>query len=416
MRIAMVHTPLWGRGGAERQILRLAIELQKRGNAVEIFTPVVNEKTCYPDLLKQVTVNVIPQSRFVPFNPGSEPSISSTSKVGEITDRKNRFQRIAVHQFYTSGLPSMLRLGKIIPKGFDIINNHNAPTEWAVFIAKRRLKVPVVWMCNEPPSWFYSGGKRGIGEKISWPLFEIWDKTSVKYIDEILVLSHAAQDLVRNVYNLPSRVVRTGLDVDKFVDVSGYELRKKLGLEKDFVLLQVANLAPVKRQFDSIMALHYLAKDHGNVKLVLDGAGPQEELRRFSEKLGVKDKVVFSHAKCDEELAEVYAVCDVFVFPPQITWGLAVVEAMASSKPVIVAKGCGVAEIIQDNVNGMQVEYAKPKAIAEKVESLINDPSLRRKMGRNAFEYVKDNLSWEKFAKNMESVFEQAISSFRKKS
>lgn len=412
MRIAMVHTPLWGRGGAERQILRLAIELQKRGNTVEIFTPVVNEKTCYPDLLKQVTINVIPQSHFVPFNLGSESSILSTSKVGEITNRRSRLQRIAIHQFYTSGLPAMLSLGKMIPKGFDIINNHNAPTEWAAFAAKWRLKVPVVWMCNEPPSWFYFGGKRGIGEKISWPLFEIWDKTSVKYVDEILVLSHAAQNLVRNVYNLPSRVVRTGLDVDKFVDVSGDELRRKLGLEKDFVLLQVANLAPAKRQFDSIMALHYLAKNHGNVKLVLNGAGPQEELRRFSEKLGVKDQVIFSHAKCDEELAEVYAVCDAFVFPPQITWGLAVVEAMASSKPVIVAKGCGVAEIIQDNANGMLVEYANPKAIAEKVENLINDPSLRRKIGKNAFEYVKANLSWEKFAGQMETIFENVTQNY----
>lgn len=413
MRIAMVHTPLWGRGGAERQILRLAIELQKRGHEVEIFTPVVNEETCYPELLKQVIVNVTPQSHFIPFSLGSESSISSSSKVGEITNRRSRLQRIAVHQFYASGLPSMLRLGKTIPKGFDVINNHNAPTEWAAFTAKRRLKIPVVWMCNEPPSWFYFGGKRGIGEKISWPLFEIWDKTSVKYIDEILVLSHVGQNLVKSIYNLPSMVVRTGLDVDKFVDVSGDELRKKFGLEKDVVLLQVANLAPSKRQSDSIRALHYLAKKHENVKLVLDGAGPREELRKLSEKLGVKDKVVFSHAKCDKELAEIYAACDIFVFPAPITWGLAVVEAMASSKPVIVTKGCGAAEIIQDKVNGMLVEYANPKAIAEKVESLINDPNLRRKIGKSGFEYVKDNLSWKTFARQMETIFENVIHNYR---
>lgn len=409
----MVHTPLWGRGGAERQILRLAIELQKLGNDVEIFTPVVNEKTCYPELLKQVTVNVIPQSPVVPFSPNRELSISSTSKVGEITNQRNRLQRIAVHQFYTSGLPAMLSLGRIIPKGFDIINNHNAPTEWAAFTAKKRIKVPAVWMCNEPPSWFYFEGKRRIGEKLSWPLFQIWDKTSVRYIDEILVLSHFAQNLVRNTYDLSSRVVRTGLDVEKFVNAHGEEMRKKLGVEKDFVLLQVANLAPVKRQVDSIMALHYLAKNHNNVKLILDGAGPQDELTRFSEKLGVKDKVIFSHAKCDDELAEVYAACDTFVFPPQITWGLAVVEAMASSKPVVVAKGCGAAEIIQDNVNGMLVDYAKPKMIAEKVECLMDDPSLRVKIGKNAFEYVKDNLSWKKFAQQLETIFEKAIQNYR---
>jgi len=144
MRIAMIHTPLWGRGGAERQLLRLAVELQKLGNEVEIFTPVVNEKTCYPELLKQVTVNVIPRNRFVPFEHGGGLSVSSNDKVGEITKSRNQLQRIVIHQFYTSGLPAMLSLGRIIPRGFDVINNHNPPSEGAAFAAKKRLKIPIV--------------------------------------------------------------------------------------------------------------------------------------------------------------------------------------------------------------------------------------------------------------------------------
>lgn len=409
----MIHTPLWGRGGAERQLLSLAVELQKLGNEVEIFTPVVNEETCYPELLKQVTVNVIPRNRFVPFEHGGGLSVSSNDKVGEITKSQNQLQRLAVHQFYTSGLPAMLSLGRIIPTGFDVINNHNPNTEWAAFTAKRRLKIPIVWMCNEPPSWFYFKEK-GIRKKINWPLFEIWDKTSVRYIDEILVLSHVAERMVRDVYNRPSRVVRTGLDAEKFYDVSGEELRKKHGLENDFLLLQVANLAPVKRQFDSIRALYYLSKNYPNVKLILDGAGPQEELKKLAEQLGVKDRVLFWYSKCDEELAKVYAACDVFIFPPQITWGLAVVEAMASSKVVIVSKGCGAAEIIQDNVNGMLVEFGKPKEMAKKVATLIDDPSLRKKLGENAHEYVKNNLSWKKYAQQMEAVFQNVIRNYRK--
>jgi glycosyltransferase involved in cell wall biosynthesis len=101
----------------------------------------------------------------------------------------------------------------------------------------------------------------------------------------------------------------------------------------------------------------------------------------------------------------------VFLFPQQITWGLAVVEAMASAKPVIVAKGCGVAEIIQDNVNGMLVENGKPEEIAKKVEYLIINPSLRERIGKNALNYVKEHLSWEKYARTMEDVFERVLKS-----
>jgi glycosyltransferase involved in cell wall biosynthesis len=410
MKIALVHTPLWGRGGAERQVLTLAIELQKLGNEVELFTPAVNEETCYPELLKQITVHTLPQNRFIQFKPRIGASVSSVSSAGEIVHGKNRLQTIAVHQFYTVGLPSMLNLGKIIPKGFDIINNHNAPTEWAAFTAKRRLKIPVVWMCNEPPSWFYFDSGKGIGDKLSWPLFEIWDKASVRGIDEIMVLSHVAEGLVRDVYDRSSRIIRSGLDTEKFRNKNGNELRKKLGLEKDFILLQTANLAPVKRQADSIMALYSLSKRHGNITLILDGSGPQESLKRLVDRLGLTKKVIFWHSKCDKELTEMYAACDVFVFPAQITWGLAVVEAMAAGKPVVVTKKCGAAEIIEDNINGMLVNASSPEEIAKKVELLIGDPTLRRTIGENGFAYVKANLSWKKYAENMETIFQKLVS------
>jgi glycosyltransferase involved in cell wall biosynthesis len=406
MKIAMVHTSLWGRGGAERQLLNLAIELQKLGNEVEIFTPQVNEKTCYPQLLEQVKINVLAYNRFVPFKNDSNTYFDEAASGRSI---RNQVQQIAVHQFYTSGLPAMVNLGRMIPEGFDIINNHNPPSEWAAFIAKNRLKIPVVWMCNEPPTWFSSVHK-SVRKKISWPLFEIWDKTSVEYIDKIIVLSHVAGTMVRNAYNKPSMVVRTGIDSEKLQNVSGEEVRKKLGLENDFVLLQVANFDP-KRQSDSIKALSYLSKNNSNIKLILDGAGPREELQKLCRNLGVENKVFFIRSKCDSDLAKVYASCDVFLFPQQITWGLAVVEAMASAKPVIVAKGCGVAEIIQDNANGMLVENGKPEEIAKKVENLIINPSLRERIGKNALNYVKEHLSWEKYAMTMEDVFERVLKS-----
>jgi glycosyltransferase involved in cell wall biosynthesis len=409
MKIALIHTPLWGRGGAERQVLMLAIELQKLGNEVELFTPFINREACYPELMRQITIRETPQNRFIPFRQNNI-SNSSTRKIGEITNSRNPLRRIAVNQFYTLGLPSMLRLGKSIPKGFDVINNHNAPTEWAAFEAKRRLKVPTVWMCNEPPSWFYFAPGRGIRKKLTWPLFELWDKTSVRNIDQITVLSHVAEKLVKNIYNRPAKVVRTGVDIEKFKNISGNEIRKKYGFENDFVLLSVCNLAPIKRPADSIMALNFLDKHYDNVKLIFDGSGPREALIKLTEKLGLKEKVLFLHSKGDEELVKVYASCNAFVFPPPITWGLAVIEAMASSKPVIVSNACGASEIIEDNVNGMIVEHAKPEEIAKKVELLINDQKLRQNIGRNAFEYVETNLSWKNYAKSMERLFQRTIS------
>jgi glycosyltransferase involved in cell wall biosynthesis len=392
----MIHTPLTGRGGGERQILRLAIELQKLGHEVKIFVNAVDEEACYPNLLNKVTINVIshPLVRFKPL-----------------------YRRVAKKRaiLYDSILPRMINIGRSIPKGFDIINDHNFPTEWAAFFAKKRLKIPAVWMCNEPPFWFFLPDHRKGLQKINWPLFEVLDKIAVKHIDEIVVLSRVAQRLVRKVYNRPSKIVRSGVDIELFHNASGEEVRKKHGLENDFILLHVGNLDPVKRQSDSIKTLYYLSKDYDNIKLILDGAGQRDSLIRLSEKLGVRSKVLFLHTTNDEELARVYTACDLFVFPSQITWGLATVEAMAAAKAVIVSKECGASEIVQSGVNGIVVDHAKPKEMARQVESLMNNAKLRKKIGENAYEYVKNHLSWEKYAKNMESIFKQTISNFRRR-
>ena len=60
MKIAMISTPLVGRGGGQRQILKLAVELQRFGHEVEIFTSAENKEKCYCEIIEKLTVNVIP--------------------------------------------------------------------------------------------------------------------------------------------------------------------------------------------------------------------------------------------------------------------------------------------------------------------------------------------------------------------
>jgi len=417
MKIAMIHSPILGRGGGERQILTLANELQKRGHTIEIFVSALDEENSYPDLLKNLTVNVIPHplgKRIPGWLTPLETARSTMTQHGHPISRSNLREWMRQNmgrQFYTIPyeVPTMFNIGRKIPKGFDVINNHNYPSEWAALVAKKRLATPVVWMCNEPPFWFFVPELRRGLRKINWPVYNLLDKTAAKHIDRILVLSHIAEGYVRRAYNRSCRVVRSGVDIERFRNASGTAFRKRCGMAKDFVLLQVGNLELNKRQVDSLKALHILSKTYESVKLVFDGGGRQSELIRLSEQLGVRDKVLFINSANDEELSESYAACDAFVFPAQITWGLAAVEAMAAGKPVVASNRCGVSEIIEDNVNGIIVEHARPDQLAHQVKRLIEDSALRRRLGDSAHEYVKNNLSWQKYAENMERVLEQTV-------
>jgi len=420
MKIAMIHTPMLGRGGGDRQMLSLANELQKRGHTVEIFVSALNAENNYPDLLRNLNVTVIPHplDKKMPrwLTPKGDAEAAQKAAAGAFAGPALRewMRRSMGRQFYTIpyDLPSMINIGRKIPKGFDVINNHNYPSEWAAVAAKKRLHAPVVWMCNEPPFWFFVPELRRGLRRINSPVYDVLDRVAVDYIDEILVLSNLASSYVKQAYNRSSRVVRSGIDPESLGRATGINVREKYGLTKDFVLLQVGNLELNKRQHDSVKALAILSKYYSDVKLIFDGGGRTRELKRLCQVLGVADKVLFMRSTSDQELAEVYAACDVFVFPAQITWGLAVVEAMAAKKPVVVSRKCGVAEIIQDSVNGLLVNNANPEELARKVELLIGNSALRRKLGENAQNYVRSNMSWAKYAARMESVFEAAARRF----
>jgi glycosyltransferase involved in cell wall biosynthesis len=65
-------------------------------------------------------------------------------------------------------------------------------------------------------------------------------------------------------------------------------------------------------------------------------------------------------------------------------------------------------------VNEIVVDHAKPDEIARRVKLLMNGPKIRKKLGENAYEYVKNNLSWEKYAKQIENIFQQTLSKNRR--
>lgn len=418
MRIAMIHTPFPSRGGGERQILRLAIELQKKGHDVEIFTNALNPDS-FPEFFNQVKIHVVPhplQGRlpqvWTPQIMPKSPLIQQEStRTSYIARWMNRMRERVLRQQYFLSLPAMIQLGRSIRKRFDIINTHNFPTEWAGFLAKSRLKVPLVWMCSEPPYWFFIPEQRArLLDKTNWPLYEILDKVTVGYMDEIMVLSHVAERLIKQTYNRASTVVRTGVDAESIHEANGENIRKRYHLEDKFVMLQAGGLNPIKGQHVTIKALYQLSKKHDRVRLILDGSGRKQELIALSQKLGVKDKVLFLCSKSDDELAQVYKACDVFVYPSlRSMWGMGPTEAMAAGKPVVLSKLVGVSEVIEDNVNGFLIDYPDATSLADKTEVLIANPSLAVKIGQNAYNYVVDKLTWEKYAEGVERVFEKAL-------
>jgi glycosyltransferase involved in cell wall biosynthesis len=141
------------------------------------------------------------------------------------------------------------------------------------------------------------------------------------------------------------------------------------------------------------------------------GDGPlRDEMLAYAEQLGLDGNKIFVGAFTSrEELSQIMAQTDIFVMS-SILEGLpiAMLEAMAYGRPIVVTPVGGIPEAIEDGINGLLCMPRDPECLAEKICSLIEDPDLRRRLGHAA------RKSYEQGPFKPASVCSQYISIYKK--
>jgi glycosyltransferase involved in cell wall biosynthesis len=170
-------------------------------------------------------------------------------------------------------------------------------------------------------------------------------------------------------------------------------LLQRYGLRPDQpVILTVARLEATEQYkgYDQVVrALSAVAREFPDVRYVLVGDGPdRERLAALSRELGVEDKVILAGYVPNEELAEHYNLCDVFVMPSKGEgFGIVFLEALSCGKPVIAGNKDASVEAVLGGKLGTLVDPDDVSAIAEAIVAVIgprdhetteNPPSLGR--------------------------------------
>jgi glycosyltransferase involved in cell wall biosynthesis len=122
-------------------------------------------------------------------------------------------------------------------------------------------------------------------------------------------------------------------------------------------------------------------------RLLLAGDGPlRDALERQATALGIANAVIF--AGFVAEVGAVYGACDLFVFPSlHEGGGTSLLDAMAQALPVIATATGGIAEIVEDERNGLLAD-ATPQSIAAAAARLLDAPELAQRLGLAARETV----------------------------
>lgn len=383
MKIAILHTGLDVKSGAERQVLQLAIGLKEKGHEITIYVSRLDKENCFPELINQVKIvecggyGYKDIKKSILFSP--------------------HYMKKMANRVLNSGID------------YDIINCHNFPTSYAAQIIKKKTGRPIVWMCNEPPfPPIYYGQEKAKG---IWSLiymtavvpFLIYNQKVARNIDQIVVLDQMNFKRIKLTYNRESIIVHTGLDFPKSDKIDDNP-EKESG---HFVVLATGRIDKGKRTEDAIRAVDELKDKIPNILLKIVGGGQLlEKMKQLSCQLGLSNYIQFYGRVNDDKLKDLYASCDVFLFTAENqSWGLVPLEAMSYGKPCIVSNGAGVSYIMKDQNHCLKISPRDIRGIIEKVIFLHNHPEDSENIAKNGEQFVKDNFRWGKYVGEMERLF-----------
>jgi glycosyltransferase involved in cell wall biosynthesis len=96
-------------------------------------------------------------------------------------------------------------------------------------------------------------------------------------------------------------------------------------------------------------------------------------------------------------LAAEYASADIFVLPSvEDGYGLVTIEAMSAGLPVVVSDHAGSAEAVRDGETGFVVPVRDPATLRDRLQTLLADPVLRRRMGAAA-RAAAESRTWDTY-------------------
>ena len=206
-------------------------------------------------------------------------------------------------------------------------------------------------------------------------------------------------------------VIPCGIDLKLFKAQDKQQARIKLGLgHREPVLLFVGRLDPFKGP-DLLLRSAAMMEEKAQIVIVGGKSSHDKDAQQLKElavELKISKRVQFLDAQPQYKLPAIYSAADVTVVPSyHESFGLAAVESLACSTPVVATRAGGLTTVIQNNETGFLVPRC-PGFFAERLDSLLQNPSIRNKMSMAARLSVLQ-FSWKNVANMVQNMYEDVI-------
>jgi glycosyltransferase involved in cell wall biosynthesis len=173
-----------------------------------------------------------------------------------------------------------------------------------------------------------------------------------------------------------------------------------------------SQLIPRKGYSTLLQAASRVLQIHPNVKFVIVGSGEEkysQSLYNLSKKLGIIENIIFTGYR--EDISQIMNILDIVVLPSTHPEGFSrlLLEAMASSKPVVASRIGGNPEAVEDGRTGLIVPPGDVDSLAKAIQHLVQNRELRQSMGQAGRQRVKERFSIEINVNKIESIYEELL-------
>jgi D-inositol-3-phosphate glycosyltransferase len=382
LHVAMlsVHTcPLAALGGKETggmnvYVREVSRELGRMGVSVDVFT-----RSQDPSIPRVVRLGE--RARVIHLAAGVEAPMARERVYGHLDE-------------FVEGIEAW-RIAEAID--YDLIHAHYWLSGVVALTLKTRWSVPVLQM-------FHTLGrlKNRVARSAAElePAVRLEEETRIVSAADRIVAANVVEraELLRDYAAHASRIatIPCGVDTDLFTPADRAEARRRLGLDGRPVLLWVGRIAPIKGLDTLLDAVARLAEGGQDMRLLVVGgdadeptSGHESSLRQRLARLGLEGSVRFVGPQPQSVLPLYYAASDVTVLPSYYeSFGMVALEAMACGSPVIASRVGGLVTTVRDGVTGFLVPDGDVGALAERIETLVADPELRWRLGREGVRWA----------------------------
>lgn len=373
MKIAIVCYPTFGGSGVVAT--ELGLELARRGHEIHFITyrqPVrlalLNSNVHY----HEVNVPEYPLFHYQPY----ELALSSK-------------------------LVDMVKLYKI-----ELLHVHYAiPHAYAGYMAKQMLKdeginIPMVTTLHGTDITLVG----------NHPFYKPAVSFSINKSDIVTSVSQSLKEDTYKLFNIKKEihVIPNFIELDKHRNENLISCQRSVMAKKEEkIITHISNFRKVKRIPD-VVKIFYKIQQQIPAKLMMVGDGPEKERAEMqANELGIQDKIIFFGNS--NEIDQILSFSDLFLLPSETeSFGLAALEAMAWSVPVISSNSGGLPEVNFDGISGFLSNVGDVDSMAQNALKIISDDKTLAKFKENALSVAKQ-FDIKNILPLYENLYHQAI-------